>query len=76
MTCRAPGCKRQFRAAWKAPDGTILVVRPSRLCPACWDAKYLRDRTPCKVCGGARERLTGMCAACCFAEAADNGDVG
>jgi hypothetical protein len=75
VTCRANGCKRKFRAAYKRTDGTVYVVRPSGLCPACWASKHLRERTPCRLCGGKRERFTGLCAACCFPAAADNGDV-
>ena len=55
--------------------GVAVTYRPSGLCAICWAKKNLRPKPPCPLCGGKRERFTGMCAACCFPEAADNGDV-
>jgi hypothetical protein len=52
-----------------------VTYRPSGLCAICWMKRNLRPKPPCPLCGGKRERFTGMCAACCFPEAADNGDV-
>ena len=56
MTCQ---CGRQFRGAYPQPDGTVLVVRPSRLCMSCWAARNLRPK-PLPALSGAARAVYGL----------------